>query len=242
MSKYDKIIKADNSNLDYKEQISQMKKDESDRIKPILHDLFSKLDKYGYLQEVPREKLQNELDQYDQCRIRANRSYDLLHRMVQDQKNNIPILAPHFSLDDAALITTNMIVFCLLDRYEVIPQLFKTVATKEFLIWYNKNEYERTNDCIFTLGGLFYKFGDKKLDCKGIKKILNTELRNAIAHGQYWWEPVKNVHTMMFFENGIKRIISKNELIQEFNRVSIIPNVIMNEFISRGYVNTDLIY
>ena len=203
-------------------------------IELIIKKLFNTLEEEKFLQKIINLDHLLELDQYNKFANRATLSFDLLHKLTQIQKNQKRVLVDSFNQDDEILITCNLIVFCLLDRYEVIPRLFKFPATEKFLKWYDKKLYKKTGNCNFTLGKLFHKF--TKLGCTGCGNIVNSQLRNIIAHGNYWWGPIYGRQHLMFYEKSSIRIIQQEELMNQFNRVSIIPQVIMEEFKNRDFI------
>ena len=182
----------------------------------IIRELLQKLKDDGHIGAMRSDLNHDEICVFVKIKNRMLENHRLFDKLLDIARSrNIERFYSVFDVEDINLLTSNVAVFCLLERFEHISKIFKLISNKSFFSVYHPRDY--VLDTLFeSLDGYMYQGAAR------CQRLVDVDLRNKIAHNEYWWGTWDGEFALQFNAGSKHRKIKLSELEGTFERLSLV--------------------
>lgn len=184
----------------------------------IIRGLLQRLKDDGHIGTMDSNWNRAEICVFVEIKNRMLKNRDLFDRLLDVAKRgNIKGIYSRFGVEEINLLTSDVAVFCLLERFEHISKIFKMIRNDSFTSdVYSRRDY-MLGALLESLDGYMYYKGAVRC-----QRLVDVELRNKIAHNEYWWGMLDGELALQFNARSGHRKIGLGDLKGTFGRLSLV--------------------
>ena len=182
----------------------------------IIRELLQKLKDDGHIGAMRSDLNHDEICVFVKIKNRMLENHRLFDKLLDIANGgNIERLHFVFEVKDIDLLTANVAVFCLLERFEYISKIFKLISNKSFSSVYHPSDYI-LDSLLESLDGYMC------LGAARCQRLVDMDLRNKIVHNEYWWGRWDGEVALQFNAGNKHRKIKLSDLEGTFGRLSLV--------------------
>ncbi|MDA8002603.1 MAG: hypothetical protein MPL62_15090, partial [Alphaproteobacteria bacterium] len=182
----------------------------------IIREMLQKLKDDGYIGTIRSDLSHDKICVFVKIKNRMLKNDGLFDSLLDiARSHNIERFQSIFKVSDINWLTSNVAVFCMLERFEHISKIFKLISNKSFSSVYHPPDYV-LDALLESLDGYMYQGAAR------CQRLVDVDLRNKIAHNEYWWDEWDGELALQFNTGNKHRKIKLSDLKGTFGRLSLV--------------------